>query len=134
MVKLSELRCWKWLPGMLALESYDWRWPADGSSGTDIHRYRLDVAEPDWYPDGVPTWFGGYQGLTWCCEVGCEGEWAPDLNDPATQGAIMFGILAPLGWRAITSGDSMCLEDKSGQRVPWALAPQAIEAALRMEG
>lgn len=95
MVKLTELKCWRWLPGM-----------------RDLGETRLIEARESahWMPQ-------------------------PDLNDPATQGAIVFGILAERGWwlDACEPGDVAMLKEPNIS-TGWLPLKEAIEAALRMEG
>jgi len=105
MVKLTELKCWRWLPGMKAI----------GRRGIPDAWIRMEAPGDR-----------------------LAGEWKngqPDLTDPATQGAIVFGLLAPLGWRmARGAWGKAAFTHRQHGFTEWLPLPEAIEAALRMGG
>jgi hypothetical protein len=115
MVKLTELKCWRWLPGMRYGQRFD---DGDGSFTTysrllwDDNKRCLESHAPDC---GARPCRAHAPYDWWKPDPGIE----PDLTDPATQGAIVFGLLAPMGWEALAPGETLC---------------QYIEAALRLEG
>ena len=110
MVMLAELKCWRWLPGMLTEDGWRLDCPSDGeweATSSLAHRSYHKPAS------------------------------GPRLTDPATQGAIVFGILAPLGWAMalarIQQGETLFMHRQHGF-TEWLPLPEAIEAALRLEG
>ena len=132
MVKLTELKCWKWLPGMRGIVP-------DHQGGVRVIRLGEEATNP-----------GGFGDHRYPCDSGTYGNPRavdPDINDPATLGAIMFGILAPLGWRmargawagfldCLLPGDAgkAAFTHRQHGFTEWLPLKEAIEAALRMEG
>ena len=121
MVNLTELKCWRWLPGMLGqygTMSSRLLHPGDPGDVFNWDDAGDDDVERTFWPDLAQ----------------------PDLNDPATQGAIVFGLLAPLGWRmargawgTFDAGKAAFTHRQHGF-TEWLPLKEAIEAALRMEG
>ncbi len=113
-MSVTELTCWRWLPGMLTDKGYriiriesttGLAWGVAEDEGTD--------QEP------------------WPIAHNQE----PDTDDPATQGAIVFGLLAPLGWRMqMTEHGHWVLYRGGPMFTDFLSPPEAVEAALRLQG
>jgi hypothetical protein len=99
-----EAEAWKWLDGMLGLHGQD-RYSFDELGGADPYYIHGDGANPD----------------------------VPDLTDPATQGAVLFGILVQEGWN-VEETDGINLGMRRRYPSPltvYAPVPEALARALR---
>lgn len=112
--RAAEAAAFRWLPGMLGRQR---------GMG-----YRVDFV-----PSGVPQAQDGTP----------RRALLPDLTDPATQGAILFGLLFPAGWRiGCWSDDKVVLRHMQadiivklkdfGSDGEETLAPEALARALEL--
>ena len=105
---LTELKCWRWLPGMLTEDGWRLDCPSDGeweATSSLAHRSYHKPAS------------------------------GPRLTDPATWGCCI-ALLSEKGWRFRIDSLDKARARKPGAAHwgPWLPLKEAIEAALRMEG